>query len=78
MAQIVELVFDSPLIQVATLGRRLGVTYPTAKADIERLAQVGILKELPGVSPKTYFAPKVFMVAYDRLSTSDEPEDFTA
>ena len=67
LAQIVGLVFNSPLIQVVSLGRTLGVTYSTAKADIDRLVQVGILKELPGVSPKTYFAPQIFMVAYDQL-----------
>ncbi len=51
---IIDDIFDSPFVRVSSLARRLGVTYPTAKADIERLVQAGVLHELPGVSPKTF------------------------
>jgi hypothetical protein len=49
------------------------VTYPTAKSDVERLVQAGVLTELPNASPKTYYAPEVFAVAYDDLDAS-KPE----
>lgn len=65
--QIVEQIFFAPFVRIADLPNKLDVTYPTAKSDVARLAQVGILKELPGVSPKTFFAPEVFKVAYDEL-----------
>ena len=55
--QIVERTFHSPFIRVADLPKQLRVTYPTAKADIERPVQAGILKELPNVTPKTFFCP---------------------
>jgi Fic family protein len=63
--QIVDGVFYSPYVRVADLPSRLDVTYPTAKADVDRLVQAGILKELEKVSPKTFYAPEVFSVAYD-------------
>jgi hypothetical protein len=52
---------------VAELSRRLTVTYPTARSDIQRLMDAKILEELPGITPKTFFSPEVFRVAYDDL-----------
>jgi len=68
LSQIVEDIFHSPFVRVAALSRRLDVTYPTAKADLERLVQAGILRELPMIAPKTYFAPDIFNIAYEELS----------
>ena len=65
--QIVEDIFQSPFVRIADLQRRLGVTYPTAKTDVERLVSAGILRKLKNAAPKTYYAPKVFNVAYEQL-----------
>jgi Fic family protein len=65
--QIVEGIFESPFVRIADLPQRLGITYPTAKADVERLVEAEILSELPNVAPKTYYAPEVFNVAYDEM-----------
>ena len=65
--RIVEGIFESPFVRVADLCPRLQITYPTAKADIERLTQAGILKELSQISPKTFYAPEVFEIAYEEL-----------
>lgn len=67
LTQIVEGIFYSPFVRIADLPRRLGVTYPTAKADVDRLVQAGILKELESTSPKTFYAPEVFNVAYEEI-----------
>ncbi|QDV15029.1 Adenosine monophosphate-protein transferase SoFic [Rosistilla oblonga] len=67
---IMEEIFRSPFIRVSDVPELLGISYPTAKSDMERLADAGILKELSGVSPKTYYAPEVFSVAYDELPDS--------
>jgi Fic family protein len=67
LSQIVEDTFDSPFVQVSTLSKRLDVTYPTAKADILRLVEAGVLSELHDVSPKTFYAPEIFKVAYGDL-----------
>jgi Fic family protein len=65
--QIVEDVFHSPFIRIADLARKLGVTYPTARTDIGRLEDAGILQRLEGVSPKTYYAPEIFNIAYEEV-----------
>lgn len=65
--QIIEGVFHSPFIRVADLARQLDVSYPTAKADLERLERAGILALLPGATPKTYYAPEVFNIAYEDM-----------
>lgn len=48
-----------PLVRVTTLAKSLEVTYPTAKADVERLESLGILEELPN---KTLYAPEIIRV----------------
>ena len=71
LSQIIEGMFTSPFVRVAELAERLGVTYPTAKSDLERLVQAGVLKELAEVTPKTFYAPEVFAVSYGELGHSD-------
>jgi Fic family protein len=63
--QIIEDIFRSPFLRVADLAKRLNVTYPTADSDVQRLVQAGIVRELPNIRPKTYYAPEVFGVAYE-------------
>jgi Fic family protein len=70
LSQIVDLIFHSPFVRIPDLANRLNVTYPTAKSDVTRLVQVGILKELPIQPTKTFYAPEVFDVAYGELNTS--------
>jgi Fic family protein len=67
LLQITEGIFHSPYVRVADLARQLDITYPTAKADLERLVEVRILRELENVSPRTFYAPEVFDVAYEKL-----------
>lgn len=65
--QILEDVFHTPFVRIADLTQKLDVSYPTAKADVDRLVQAGVLRELPGLYPKTFFAPEVFDIAYESL-----------
>jgi len=64
---IVDSLFTSPFIRIADLGRRLSVTYPTAKADCEKLIAAGILQSLPNLTPATLVARDVFNVAYENI-----------
>ena len=78
LTEIIQGIFTSPFVRVAQLAKRLDVTYPTAKSDIDRLVQAGVLHELPNVTPKTFYAPDVFKVSYGELGNdghadSDEP-----
>lgn len=62
--QIIEELFAQPVITVARMASRYEVSYPTANSDIQKLVKVGILKDLPGVYPKTYCAPEIMAIAY--------------
>lgn len=59
LTEIIQGIFTCPFIRVAQLAKRLDVTYPTAKSDIDRLVQAGVPHELPDVTPKTFYAPDV-------------------
>ena len=65
--QIVDGIFYYPFIRIAELPNRLEISYPTAKADIDRLVDLNILRELPDTYPKTYYAPEVFEISYDEI-----------
>jgi len=61
---IIEGLFDSPLVRVADLARKLNVRYQTAKADVSYLVKKGILSELDDMNVKTFYAPEIFTTAY--------------
>lgn len=65
--QIVDVLFRSPFVRVTQLQSILKVSYPTAKADCERLSQCAILKPLPTLTPATYYSPEVFEAAYENI-----------
>jgi Fic family protein len=69
---IVEQVFAYPFVRVTDVAKRLDVTYPTAKADLEKLVGVGILQLLDKATPITYYAPEVFSVAYEDISDNTD------
>lgn len=70
LRQIVDDIFHSPFVRIADLPTKLGVTYPTAQTDVARLVQANILKEVPNVRPKTFYAPEVYNIAYDEMETT--------
>jgi len=48
------------------------------KADIDRLVQAGILRELAKVTPKTFYAPEVFASPTTILSIDKVANDYGA
>lgn len=70
---IVELLLERPVIYRSTVVDRLGVSYGTAKTDLERLAGLGIIDEMPGTYPVGYVSNPLMIASY-----SDTPEDATA
>lgn len=64
LARIIDGLFENAFVKVADLPERLGVTYPTAKADADRLLDAGILRELTDTSPRTLYAHELFAVAF--------------
>lgn len=62
--RIVEGLFSNPIVRVADVARRLDITYPTAKGDIDKLVEGGILSEMAGTYPKAFYAREIFNAAY--------------
>lgn len=67
LMQVVEKLFEDHFLEISDIRDLLKVTDPTARADAERLVDLDILDELPGVWPKTYYAPEVFRIAYEKI-----------
>lgn len=64
MHALIESLFSNPMIRITDVVRRLDVTYPTAKSDVLKLVDLGILVELQNASPKTYYSRAIFDAAY--------------
>ena len=62
--RIVDDLFRLPMVRISDLPARLDVTYPTAKADVERLVEAGILSELADTAVKTFHAPEIVRIVY--------------
>jgi len=67
LSAIVDELLISPVVRISGLEGKYGITYPTAKADVDKLAGIGILHELEGVYPTTFFAPEVLNITYKDL-----------
>lgn len=67
-ASIVDGLFKEPITTIPNLKERYQVTYHTARADIDRLRAVGILDELPGLRPKSFYSPEIMSIAFDSTS----------
>lgn len=64
MHALVEGLFSNPILRVSEAARRLNVTYPTAKSDIAKLVDLGILVALERVYPKAFYSRAIFDAAY--------------
>ncbi len=67
LAKIVEDLFESPVISVLHIKRKFNVSHPTARADLKKLASMGILYELSDMERITYYCPEVYRVTYEDL-----------
>jgi cell filamentation protein, protein adenylyltransferase len=65
--EIVEGLFHSPFVRVTDTQKKLNITYPTAKADLDRLVTAGILRVVPQARTRTYYAKALFDAAYRDL-----------
>ncbi|MCP5141434.1 MAG: Fic family protein [Gammaproteobacteria bacterium] len=61
---IVEGLFTSPVVTIPRVASTAGVTYPTAKSDVARLIDLGILKEGAVVTPKYFFSAPIYDIAF--------------
>lgn len=61
---LVDTLFERPAVTVGDAQARLGVTYAGAKKTIDRLVELKILSEVPGLYPKTFLALGVLDAAH--------------
>lgn len=65
LVQIVNDLFENPVISVPRLKDKHNVSYPTAKADVDRLISLNILMESRmDIRPKHYLASEIMSAAY--------------
>jgi Fic family protein len=61
---IVQNLFRSPYVRIPDVVESAKVTFPTAKADLERLVKAKILRQLKDSPKITYVAPEIYDAAY--------------
>ena len=64
LSTIVDTLFDTPVITVARVKQELGVTYPTARADLKKLEMLGVLQPLEGLPTITYYCDPIYAITY--------------
>jgi Fic family protein len=75
---IIDRLFTEPVVTIPSLVSRFKVTYHTARADVRKLMQAGILQELEDAYPKSYFSPELMQAAYDPEPPGQEQESQSA
>jgi Fic family protein len=65
LSSIIDGLFEIPILQVGPLTRKYNITYPTARADVDRLLRTGIVREVEASSRKTYYCPDIFDIIYE-------------
>jgi Fic family protein len=65
LSSIVDGLFESPILDVPSVERRYRVTYPTARSDLKRLAQLEIVRRLESMRQITYFCEPIFQITHE-------------
>jgi len=66
LSHLIESLFETPIITVTQAQQKHSVSYPTAKADLEKLAAAGILEEVEDYYPKAFVAADIMEIAYEQ------------
>ena len=67
LSQIVEGLFDNPVVTVVEMKERFSITYPTARSDLTKLEGLGVLQPLQGTSQITYYCEPILDVTYEDI-----------
>lgn len=62
--EIIDHLFEFPVIDVMGLAAALGVAYNTARADIDKFVKAGILTEAKRSHPREYRADQIMRIAF--------------
>jgi cell filamentation protein, protein adenylyltransferase len=64
LSSVIDGVFDTPIVVIRKLHKKYNITYPTARSDLKKLEDAGILKILEGAPQITYYCPEIFRITY--------------
>lgn len=65
LGDIVDSLFQNPVLQIPYIRSKYTTTYPTAKADVEKLVKVGILVEPEARRRRTFYSPQIMQIIYE-------------
>ena len=65
MATMVDGLFENPVVSVKAVRNKFGVSYPTAKSDLNKLYKIGIVEPLEGMDLITYYCPAIYRITYE-------------
>ena len=72
--QVVDSLFERPIITIPSAQSVLGVSYPSAKNTVEKLVAAQILTKVVGASnPKVYVAADIMRLVRTPSPPSDDP-----
>jgi Fic family protein len=63
---LIDLLFDKPVLTVGLVGRTLGVTFHTARSNVEKLVDQGVLKEVTGRRRNRVFTAGAVLAVHEK------------
>lgn len=67
LSNLVDRLFKSPVIGVTQYSKEVKVTYPTARSDLRKLEQLGILENLK-LDPISYYCPSIYRITFEDIN----------
>jgi len=64
LAQMVDRLFAAPVISVPQYQRMFEITHPTARSDLRKLEAAGVIAQLPGYDPITYYCAPIYDITF--------------
>jgi Fic family protein len=66
LSNLVDRLFRSPVIGVTQYSKEVGISYPTARSDLKKLAELGILQGLE-MDTITYYCSDIYRVTFEDI-----------
>jgi Fic family protein len=70
LSQLIDGLFFRPIITVSQYKTRFGVTYPTARLDLKKLEQAGVVQPLEGLDTITYYCSPIYKITYEDIDAA--------
>jgi Fic family protein len=67
LTQLIDYLFVRPVITVTQYAGRFGVSYPTARLDLKKLEQAGVVQPLEGLETITYYCSPIYRITYEDI-----------